>query len=592
MRLIEKVEVAYFRSVYKDQIDHCSDTNIIFGRNDAGKSNLLRALNLFFNNQTSPATPFRFDRDLNHSRRAEAEAPASVNVRKFIYVKIWFKTPTNWRASLGERFWVKKQWSVTTESDPHIEWAGNAQRQYVTRFLNKVRFLYVPAIKDRRIFEILQAEIYKVVSQHQEFRGSLEDFARALRERTLELSEGLFARLKIHSAVSPPQDLTDLFKSLDFETTSEAGDSYSLTLQRGDGIQVRHIPLILAFLSDRSAHDFHVWGFEEPENSLELATAIEEAQTFRAFGQQPNKQIFLTSHSPAFFSLVDDDVTRHFVSRSHEVMGRPNSKIALVSENDLPGDLMGETPYLPVISHYLRDAHHKLEREKGERAEIEAELARKNASILFVEGDSDRLVIEKAWEIIVGTDRPFSVVSAAGTTKMKSLAAEGAVLRNLAPHRKILALVDNDSEGRELKSERRLESGGRWVPAHNGVVWCRLPFNPELEHLMDECGVPRAFWPGTLENLFPVDLRARAVEAGVLACSSTPYDELCEKQRLKLVVPYMQNRQDNRHLLILSPTADSKLTFSQWLVDQMDSDHSICEPLRQVVERLALEITA
>lgn len=586
MRLIQQVEVAYFRSFYKDQIQDCADTNVIFGRNDAGKSNLLRALNLFFNNQTSPGNAFVFERDLNHSRRAVAEGAAGI--KKFVYVKIWFKTPANWRASLGEEFWVKKQWSVTTESDPHLEWsapqgAQAAQRQYLTRFLNKVRFHYVPAIKDRRIFESLQAEIYNVVSQDAAFRHSLDDFANGLRDRTLALSEGLLDTLKTTSAIAPPQDLTDLFRSLDFETTSEAGDAYSLTLQRGDGIQVRHIPPILAFLSDRSSKDFHIWGFEEPENSLELATAIEEAETFRGFGRQNNKQIFLTSHSPAFFSLEGDDVTRHFVSRSRETEGRLNSSIEKISPGALPSELMGETPHLPVISHYLREAHEKLTQSKLDQKEIAEELRNHNQTALFVEGESDRIVIAKAWEIITDTPLPFTIVSANGTTKMKGLAAEGSVFKQLLPNRKIFALVDNDREGRDLKVEKRLEGGGKWVQAHTGVHWCRLPFSTELRGLMEDLQVAQAFWPGTLENLVPIATRQRAMGENSYALLTTPYDELCAKQQLTSVMPYAAVRDDGKHLLILSPSGDCKIAFAEWLVRQAEADAGVMEPLRSTI---------
>lgn len=47
VKLIKEVEVAYFRSIYKEQVSNCSNTNILFGRNDSGKSNFLRAINLF-----------------------------------------------------------------------------------------------------------------------------------------------------------------------------------------------------------------------------------------------------------------------------------------------------------------------------------------------------------------------------------------------------------------------------------------------------------------------------------------------------------------------------------------------------------------
>ena len=99
-----------------------------------------------------------------------------------------------------------------------------------------------------------------------------------------------------------------------------------MTLQRGDGVQVRHIPEILAFLSDRGSEDYHIWGFEEPENSLELAAAIHEANRFLEFSKSSNKQIFLTSHSPAFFRLDQDGLKKYFVSKkSPEGYAKPIS---------------------------------------------------------------------------------------------------------------------------------------------------------------------------------------------------------------------------------------------------------------------------
>ncbi len=116
MNLVKQVEVAYFRSIYKDQLNNCAGTNIIFGRNDAGKSNFLRALNLFFNNETNPNQVFRFERDFSHTRLSEATPEKEI--KKFVYVKVWFSPPANWRASLGESFWIKKQWSVTNQETP------------------------------------------------------------------------------------------------------------------------------------------------------------------------------------------------------------------------------------------------------------------------------------------------------------------------------------------------------------------------------------------------------------------------------------------------------------------------------------------
>lgn len=587
MQLIDRVEVAYFRSIYKESLSSCTDTNIIFGRNDSGKSNILRALNLFFNNTTSPDLDFNFPQDFNHSRRAEAGGEG--DIRKFVYVKIWFNTPPTWRPSLGAQFWVKKQWSISVNSEAQI--TTNIQenkRHYLTRFLNKVSLYYIPAIKDRKIFESLQANIYKVISQNAEFSDSLLNFTNALRDRTQDLSRQLLEDLSVTSVVTTPKDLTDLFRSLDFETTSEAGDYYSLTQQRGDGVQVRHIAPILSFLANHSAEDFHIWAFEEPENSLELANAIDEAERFRTYGLQPNKQIFLTSHSPAFFSLEQEDVSRYFVSRSKEIKDRLNSSIVKIGDplSALPSELMGETPHLPVISSYLKEAHEKIVQQEQDKLSLLETLQQHQQSIVFVEGICDVAVFTKAWQVLIGEQMPFRFESAGGTTKMESLASDGKILLGVAPDRKIFALVDNDTEGRALYGNSRLARGG-WVQHNsNKVYWCRLPFSQEFSQFMSGIRLPQSVWPGSLENIFSSDVRLRAQEAGALRLTTHPHAEIITAEYFPRIQPYLAPRDDAKHFYVLSTHEDYKVPFSEWIVELGNREPDIFEPLRGIFEQL------
>ncbi len=72
VKFIKDIEIAYFRSFYKETLIKCSDLNIIFGKNDIGKSNIIRALNLFFNGKTDDQTDFNFDIDFSDKRRNES----------------------------------------------------------------------------------------------------------------------------------------------------------------------------------------------------------------------------------------------------------------------------------------------------------------------------------------------------------------------------------------------------------------------------------------------------------------------------------------------------------------------------------------
>ena len=71
MKVVEKVQIKNFRSFFgttqndKAEILNISDLNIFSGSNDSGKSNVLRALNLFFNAEIDNVHAFNFDTDFN-----------------------------------------------------------------------------------------------------------------------------------------------------------------------------------------------------------------------------------------------------------------------------------------------------------------------------------------------------------------------------------------------------------------------------------------------------------------------------------------------------------------------------------------------
>lgn len=587
MNLIKAVEVAYFRSIYKQRLDNLDGLTIFFGRNDSGKSNFLRALNLFFEGQTNPGQRFNFDTDFNHARRQEVEN--NPGARKFVYVKVHFQAPANWRNSLGDEFWVKKQWSVNKQADPGFETSVLAAKQhYLTRFLNTVKFHYVPAIKDRSIFERLLSKVYAVLSSQREFNDSLDAFSRELRDKTSQLSEGLLGSLGVTSIIAPPTDLTELFKSLDFETQNEHGERYSLTLQRGDGVQVRHIPEILAFLSDRGHEDHHVWGFEEPENSLELASAISEAARFTELSRSRNKQIFVTSHSPAFFRCVEPGVKRFFVSKGAvDGVERPSSLLQEMnglSATSLPADLMGETPHLAVISSYLDDAAKKIEALDAQSVELARTIAAAAHPILFVEGESDAAILRQAWDQYVGAGHHIIIESCHGTSKMESLAADGGVLKALAPERKVFVLVDNDGEGRDLRRDARLSpKGGRWVQHNsNKSWWCRLWTPDEFVEKMQLLGIQEASWPGTLENVFPAQLRLEAIEDEAYALGPTPFSDLLDGTNYPKIAGSLTGDAANR-LYVTAPTGETKANFAHWIVRKAHEQPDVLSPLRAIV---------
>lgn len=591
MELIKRVEIGYFRSIYKATIDDLGGTTILFGRNDAGKSNVLRALNLFFNGETNPGQAFDLDRDLNHARAAEASE--SAGRRKFVYVKITFQTPSSYRPSLGSTFWVRKQWSLNAQAEPSITDSiqASSHQTYLKRLISKISFHYIPAIKDRRIFESLLGATYQVLASQPKFRESLMPFSEAVRESTQRLSNDLLDSLRIPSFIAPPTDLSDLFRSLDFETQNDHGDAYSLKLQRGDGVQVRHIPAILSFLADSREHEFHVWGFEEPENSLELATAIEEAESFVGYGAAANKQVFLTSHSPAFFNARGAGVRRYYVSRepSATVATRLVSELSHVADDDPandPSDLMGETPHLAVISSYLRHADEAIKSQKAAASELEQQIAHASRPIVFVEGPSDVTVLRAAWNLMIATTAPFTIEACEGTTKMSALAANGRVLAAVGSNRALFVVADNDGEGRRLFNNGHLKRGGKWVKHSNGAQWCLLPPSEDFKQAMARLKVAEADWPFTLENVFTPSVRKEGIRAGVYRGTRAPYEDLHANNHAMLEKVLGLPATDDDRLYLFPIDHEYKEPFANWIAERAPADPTLLEPFRVIVEGL------
>ncbi len=147
MQIIDRVEINYFRSIYSININKTSDINLFVGANDAGKSNLLKALNLFFNNQSELNYDFDFLRDLCRHRADEAR---SAKGRATIWIRITFNNFQNWR-SLPQKFSIKRSWN-RYDSNPAELLPNGVPSTTIGRFLSGLAFHYIPAVRSREIF--------------------------------------------------------------------------------------------------------------------------------------------------------------------------------------------------------------------------------------------------------------------------------------------------------------------------------------------------------------------------------------------------------------------------------------------------------
>jgi predicted ATP-dependent endonuclease of OLD family len=461
LKLIEKIEIHYLRSLYSATFSDVGDLNIVFGRNDSGKSNCLRALSLFFDDEPDSDRKFNFDLDMSDKRIAE---PRSSIARQFVWIKVTFNVPENYKKSLGTQIYVKKQWNrdgiVNMTFSPSIK---STNQKHLTRFLKSIDFTYVPAIKDLNVYAELIERMYSSAAETDTMKSAIEQFIGAIASQTNDLATELTNLFSSQTAIAPPTEMARIFRNLDF---AHGDDGHSMFRQKGDGIKARHLPEFIRFINKKEVRKkIFIWGFEEPENSLDLNAAKEEAQRFARFSESVDTQIFITSHSPAFY-LADNEtgkanLRKYFITKQEPDENgtmEPSdavSKIDRVEDAEKAMNTAGllQLPFVIKQLSELETISREKEKENSELEskinDLKSEIATANKPVLFVEGDNDaKLFNATLARLGVKDDIVIKIFGTAPSKKedlLKRIMDQG----GLSTNQKSMFLFDNDQAGRK-----------------------------------------------------------------------------------------------------------------------------------------------
>lgn len=97
---IRSISIKYFRSITSMTMT-VERLNVFVGLNDVGKSNVLKALNLFFNGETDYNEKFSFEKDFSKL------FPLNSKKAREIIIKITFMVPSGYKGC-GEYIWEKR----------------------------------------------------------------------------------------------------------------------------------------------------------------------------------------------------------------------------------------------------------------------------------------------------------------------------------------------------------------------------------------------------------------------------------------------------------------------------------------------------
>ena len=199
---------------------------------------------------------------------------------KNITITITFNVLNNYKGH-GEYRWEKRWRKEGIVKDEIRASKGEAvsPRFGIPNLLRKIVYRYVPAVKSKEYYRVLLIELYKAVSSAVDspLITAANEFSVTLQEYTSFLSELILSYIGMKSELALPQNFSETFETLMFQTRKADSKIMVPLLQRGDGIQARHILIILKYIANENYKQSNsrgavkintIWGFEEPENGL------------------------------------------------------------------------------------------------------------------------------------------------------------------------------------------------------------------------------------------------------------------------------------------------------------------------------------
>ncbi|MCU0466957.1 MAG: ATP-binding protein [Arcicella sp.] len=442
---IKEIKIRNFRSIVKAEIP-LNNLSLFVGFNDVGKSNILKALNLFFNDETDYEKKFNFEVDYCKY------SPARVNKAQEIIIEVIFNAPANYKDS-KDIVW-KKVWRraglYKDDERKFVDGTPFPPKSKLYSWLENNRFSYIPAIRDTVFFQELLATLHDSLAEtiEIELRSAGDEFIDKIKNNTKGMIQEIDRRLKITSQIKLPTNLQSLFRTLDFSTT-EGHFQVSLA-NRGDGIKTRHIPVILKFISDQlninrrkgSPNVNMIWGYEEPENNLEMIATFNLAKEF--FDYSHEIQILITTHSPGFYTLKEDYPQAINLFK----VVKESNKEAEVKKLDGYRALNEDMGVMPIIAPYVKERIAEINQLKINITNYESQLSKYNKNVIFVEGDDEVRVFTKIISDLGRADTILVSKDGLGCSGVKSQVMAWAWVSGVINF-KAFGVFDNDKSGKE-----------------------------------------------------------------------------------------------------------------------------------------------
>lgn len=318
MQIISSVYIEGFRSIASEVLREIGDHTVIVGKNSSGKSNFLRALNLFFNGEPSPGSPMEFNRDLHYRPTRRQKKEIRVIVGFDLPERFNFRSGLERLKEVGSSFCVQKIWgldrlrNVKVDTKLLVNGAEVADGEQLARdFLSLITFRYVPnrtvpadVLKDES--QAIAAAIFKKLKEADQAADVLKGLS-ASAGRLLARTSG--ALTDSGAPISDPniataESLGGMLRMSGFQASGLNGVPVK-DEDWGAGHQAFFLLNLLHEIDTDYSRQFGwkqacIWAVEEPESGLhhDLQTRLARQLLEWSSDAKRRLQVFTTTHSP------------------------------------------------------------------------------------------------------------------------------------------------------------------------------------------------------------------------------------------------------------------------------------------------------
>jgi len=327
-KLITRIKVEGFRSLADATAEPLGNLTCLIGANNSGKSNVLRALNLFFTGMPEPGLPLDFNQDYYADPKRRKKKRIRVSVSFSLPQYFTFRKGLEHVArQLGKEFTIRKTWELY-RPEPQAELAklgGSFQSidaATVKQFTDLINFRYIqnriiPAEALRAESSAFQAYVRRRLRLRQKgispdlLLGVIRDTAAevvAEANRSLERSTDSIRNLEM----STPLGIAALASVAGFRAETRTGGRIT-DAAWGSGTQAYMLFHLLKLIdTDFGTHfgwrEAAIWAVEEPESSLHKDLGQQLAIDLRNWSDDDKlrMQVFTTTHSEIFVTAASE----------------------------------------------------------------------------------------------------------------------------------------------------------------------------------------------------------------------------------------------------------------------------------------------